>query len=108
MYISIIIKTFVLYFFIVVCYRIMGKKEVGQLSIIDLIVSILIAELAAMSIEEVDRSIFISISQSAIAAAVVSKMPAIRIKLSFNTNDDISTLTYPWKSIQSGRHLERS
>ena len=39
----------------------MGKKEVGKLSIIDLIVSILIAELAAISIEEADRSIFMSI-----------------------------------------------
>lgn len=61
MYINIIIKTLILYFFIVVVYRIMGKKEVGKLSIIDLIVSILIAELAAISIEEADRSIFTSI-----------------------------------------------
>ena len=30
----------------------MGKKEVGQLSIIDLIVSILIAELVALGIEK--------------------------------------------------------
>lgn len=61
MYVSIIIKTFILYFYIVLVYRLMGKKEVGKLSIIDLIVSILIAELAAMSIESTDRSIFISI-----------------------------------------------
>lgn len=61
MYISIIIKTIVLYFYIVLVYRLMGKKEVGKLSIIDLIVSILIAELAAMSIETTDRSILISI-----------------------------------------------
>lgn len=61
MYLSIIIKTIILYLFIVVVYRIMGKKEVGKLSIIDLIVSILIAELAAISIEETDRSIFMSI-----------------------------------------------
>lgn len=61
MYINVIIKTILLYFFIVVVYRIMGKKEVGKLSIIDLIVSILIAELAAISIEEADRSIFMSI-----------------------------------------------
>lgn len=61
MYISIIIKTLILYFFIVIVYRIMGKKEVGKLSIIDLIVSILIAELAAISIEEADRSILTSI-----------------------------------------------
>ncbi len=61
MYLNIIIKTFILYFFIIICYRVMGKKEVGQLSIIDLIVSILIAELAAMCIEENNRSIFVSI-----------------------------------------------
>ena len=61
MYISIILKTVVLYFYIVFVYRLMGKKEVGKLSIIDLIVSILIAELAAMSIETTDRSIFVSV-----------------------------------------------
>lgn len=61
MYFDIIFKTFILYFYIIFCYRIMGKKEVGKLSIIDLIVSILIAEIAAMSIEESDRSIWMSI-----------------------------------------------
>lgn len=61
MYLTLILKTVILYFYIVFCYRLMGKKEVGKLSIIDLIVSVLIAELAAMSIEETDRSIFISI-----------------------------------------------
>ena len=80
MYISIIIKTFVLYFFIVVCYRIMGKKEVGQLSIIDLIVSILIAELAAMSIEEVDRSIFISIIPIALLVIIQVSLSLLTLK----------------------------
>ena len=61
MYLNMIYKTFVLYFFVILVYRIMGKKEVGKLSIIDLIVSVLIAELAALSIESKDRSIFMSI-----------------------------------------------
>ena len=61
MYFNMILKTVVLYTFIIIVYRIMGKKEVGKLSIIDLIVSILIAELAAISIEESDRSIFTSL-----------------------------------------------
>lgn len=61
MYITMALKTIILYSFIVIVYRIMGKKEVGKLSIIDLIVSILIAELAAISIEESDRSILTSI-----------------------------------------------
>ena len=60
MYFSIIFRTLFMYFFIILIYRIMGKKEVGQLSIIDLIVSILIAELVALAIET-KKSIFISI-----------------------------------------------
>jgi len=39
----------------------MGKREVGQLGIIDLIVSILIAELVVISIENYDNNIFLSI-----------------------------------------------
>lgn len=61
MYITILIKTIILYFIIVIAYRLMGKKEVGELSIIDLIVTILIAELAAISIENYKGSIFISL-----------------------------------------------
>ena len=61
MYISIIIKTFSLYIFIIIMYRIMGKKEVGELGIGDLIVTVLIAELAALSIEDTDSSILLSI-----------------------------------------------
>lgn len=56
-----ILKTIFLYFFIVLVYRIMGKKEVGQLGIMDLIVSILIAELAALSLEDGKTSLLISI-----------------------------------------------
>lgn len=61
MYLILILKTIALYFIIILAYRIMGKKEVGELSIIDLIVTFLIAELAAISIEEIDKSIFTSI-----------------------------------------------
>ncbi len=61
MYLMLIVKTFILYVFIIFVYRIMGKKEVGQLGISDLIVTVLIAELAALTIEDVDKSILISI-----------------------------------------------
>ena len=40
----------------------MGKREVGQLGIVDLIVSILIAELVAISIENIEDSIFLTIA----------------------------------------------
>lgn len=61
MYISLVFKTVFMYFFIIFVYRIMGKKEVGQLSIVDLIVSILIAELVALSIESKDNDILLSV-----------------------------------------------
>ena len=61
MYFTLIFKTVFMYFFIIFVYRLMGKKEVGQLSIVDLIVSILIAELIALSIQEENKSIFISV-----------------------------------------------
>lgn len=54
-------RTFIFYVIITILYRFMGKREVGQLGIVDLIVSILIAELAAMSIENRNDSIFLSI-----------------------------------------------
>ena len=60
-YFTIIFRTFFFYFFIVFVYRIMGKREVGQLGIIDLIVSVLIAELVALSLDKTDQSIFVAI-----------------------------------------------
>ena len=57
----IVIRTIFFYFFIMFLYRIMGKREVGQLGVIDLIVSILIAELVAICIENPDSSIMRSV-----------------------------------------------
>ncbi len=57
----IFIRTLFFYFFIFLVYRVMGKREVGQLGIIDLIVSILIAELVVISIEDYDNNILFSI-----------------------------------------------
>ncbi len=56
-----IFRTLFFYFVIVLAYRIMGKREVGQLGIIDLIVSILIAELVALGIEKIHQSIWMTL-----------------------------------------------
>ena len=58
---KVILRTSFFYFFIVLLYRIMGKREIGQLGIIDLIVSILIAELVAISIENINDTIWLTI-----------------------------------------------
>lgn len=55
------VRTFFFYFFIFLIYRILGKREIGQLGIIDLVVTILIAEIASISIENTDVTIFKSV-----------------------------------------------
>ena len=60
-YIKILFRITFFYFFIILIYRIMGKREVGQLGIVDLIVSILIAELVAISVEDTTKSIMASV-----------------------------------------------
>lgn len=60
-YIKIIFRMSFFYFFILIIYRMMGKREVGQLGIIDLIVSILIAELVVISVEDTTISILSSL-----------------------------------------------
>ena len=87
MYFTLIFKTIFMYFFIIFVYRLMGKKEVGQLSIVDLIVSILIAELIALSIQEDEKSIFISV-------VPILVLVGVQIFISFITlkNDKIRSI----------------
>lgn len=80
MYIGLIIKTLFMYFFIIFVYRLMGKKEVGQLSIIDLIVSILIAELVALSIEGEKNSILMSVIPIMVLVGVQIGMSYVTLK----------------------------
>lgn len=46
-----IFRTVVLYGVIILIFRLMGKREIGELSIIDIVVSIMMAELAVIAIE---------------------------------------------------------
>jgi len=77
---NIIFRTIFFYFFVLLCFRLMGKREIGQLGIIDLIVSILIAELIAISIENVDDSIFLTIIPIALLVILEIILAYISIK----------------------------
>ncbi|WP_404444017.1 DUF421 domain-containing protein [Sutcliffiella horikoshii] len=50
-YILIIARTIFLYVLILIIFRVMGKREIGELSVLDLVVFIMIAEMAVMAIE---------------------------------------------------------
>ena len=80
MYLTITIRTIFLYFLIVFYYRIMGKKEVGELSIIDLIVSFSISDLLSISIEEPNKSIWTSIIPITILVVIEIIMSYIGMK----------------------------
>lgn len=51
-YVLIIFRTIFLYILILTVFRLMGKREIGELSILDLVVFIMLAEMAVMSIED--------------------------------------------------------
>ena len=80
-YLSVLIRTIFFYFFIFIIYRIMGKREVGQLGIIDLIVSILIAELAVISIENFESDILYSIIPIILLAILEMSLAYFSLKL---------------------------
>ncbi|CAH0207810.1 hypothetical protein SRABI80_01983 [Peribacillus frigoritolerans] len=54
-YLGIIFRTTVIYLVIWFLFRMMGKREVGELSILDLVVSIMIGDIAVLSFEDLEK-----------------------------------------------------
>lgn len=54
-------RTFIMYVAILIIFRVMGKREVGELSILDLVVFIMIGDLAVGAIENHDATILDSV-----------------------------------------------
>lgn len=52
------LRVVVVYLLIVLIFRLMGKREIGELGIIDLVVFIMIADIAVISIERYNESFF--------------------------------------------------
>ena len=79
-YLIVLSRTLLVYIIIKIIYRFMGKREIGQLGIVDLIVSILIAELAAISIDNREESVFLSILPIVLLVVIQVGMSYISIK----------------------------
>ena len=86
-YFIVLERTIIFYILITVIYRFMGKREIGQLGVIDLIVSILIAEIAAMSIDKRMDSIFLSIIP--IITLVIIQVSLSYLSLKFSKIRDV-------------------
>jgi uncharacterized membrane protein YcaP (DUF421 family) len=52
LHLDIIFRTIIFYILILGIFRIMGKREIGELSVLDLVVFIMIGEMAVLSIEK--------------------------------------------------------
>lgn len=82
-------RTVFFYFLVVIAYRIMGKREISQLQVIDLIVSILMAELIAISIENIDEPIYLAIFP--IIALVILEIILAKFSLKSKKFNEIMT-----------------
>jgi uncharacterized membrane protein YcaP (DUF421 family) len=57
-----LLRTVGMYLFVFLVLRLMGKREIGKLSVFDLVISIMIAEIAAMVIEEPKKPVWMAIA----------------------------------------------
>ncbi|GAA0457024.1 DUF421 domain-containing protein [Alkalibacillus silvisoli] len=57
--INLVVRTTGVYLAIYAVFRLMGKREIGELSIMDLIVFIMMAEVGVLSIEQTEESFFL-------------------------------------------------
>lgn len=53
--VTILGRTMLTYFFLLVLLRLMGKRELGKLSVFDVVISIMLAEMAVLAIEETNK-----------------------------------------------------
>lgn len=58
---TVFLRTILIYLVVLTLIRLMGKREVGQLSAFDLVVAIMIAEVAVFPMEDLDTPLYISL-----------------------------------------------
>ncbi|MEH6889691.1 DUF421 domain-containing protein [Bacillus sp. JJ864] len=55
---QIVFRTILLYSVMLIIFRLMGKREIGELSVLDLVVFIMLGEMAVIAIENMDKAIW--------------------------------------------------
>ncbi|MCE4046910.1 MULTISPECIES: DUF421 domain-containing protein [Bacillaceae] len=79
-YIVILLRTLLLYAIIVLVFRMMGKREIGELSILDLVVYIMIAEIAVAAIEDIKTELVPTILPIFILLLIQIGLAALSLK----------------------------
>ncbi len=79
--VHILIKTTVIYFFILIVLKIMGKREIGQLSLFDFVILLLIADVAVMGIDNEEVPFYFFLLAISILAAIQKILSFILLKI---------------------------
>lgn len=87
MLLTIFLRTIFFYFLVVISYKIMGKREVGELGVFDFIISMLISQLIAISIENYKDPIWFVVVPA--VTLVVFQIIFARVSLKSNKFRDI-------------------
>lgn len=70
----------ILYTLVIICVRLMGKRQIGELQPVDLVITVLISEIAAMPMQQNDLPILNSIVAVILLVAVEIFISAISLK----------------------------
>ncbi|MFD2612600.1 DUF421 domain-containing protein [Paenibacillus gansuensis] len=73
-------RTIFIYFFVFLMMRLMGKREIGKLSIFDLVISIMIAEIAVFVLEDFRRPLLPGILPMVVLVAVQIGIAYVMLK----------------------------
>ncbi|MDR7237367.1 uncharacterized membrane protein YcaP (DUF421 family) [Neobacillus drentensis] len=79
-YLTIMFRTVFLYAVILVIFRLMGKREIGELSILDLVVFIMIGEMAVVAIERVNTPLFHTVVPMVLLMLIQISLAVISLK----------------------------
>ncbi len=79
-YITIILRTIFFYVLILAIFRLMGKREIGELSILDLVVFIMIGELAIVAIDDPEQSLIQTTIPMVLLMVIQIAMATISLK----------------------------
>ncbi|KIL36909.1 membrane protein [Cohnella kolymensis] len=78
-----LLRTLGMYVFVFLVLRLMGKREIGKLSVFDLVISIMIAEIAAMVIEQPAKPVWMAIAPIALLLLIQIGIAYITLKSHF-------------------------
>ncbi|MCR2820515.1 DUF421 domain-containing protein [Lederbergia panacisoli] len=79
-FLIIILRTILLYAVILVIFRVMGKREIGELSVLDLVVFIMLGEMAVIAIEQHKDPILHTIIPMAVLMLIQMLMAFLSLK----------------------------